>query len=80
MSWKKRLRQELGDIMVEVKAELGTGRITGHHLVSLKVGDVIQLRQDVNDFLVAKIEGVPKLKGRAGTIKGNKAIKIEKRI
>jgi flagellar motor switch protein FliM len=80
IGWKKRLRRRIKDIMVEVTAELGTGRITGHHLISLKVGDVIQLQQDVNDFLITNVEGVPKLKGRAGLIRGNKAIKIEQRI
>jgi len=80
IGWRKRLRQRIKNIMVEVTAELGTGHITGHRLISLKVGDVIQLQQDVNDLLVAHVEGVPKLKGRAGLIRGNKAMKIERRI
>lgn len=80
MGWKRRLQKRIRDIMVEVRAELGTGRITGHRLLALKAGDVIQLQQDVNDYLVAKVEGVPKLKGRAGVTRGNKAIKIEQRI
>ncbi len=79
LGWKKRLQKRIKDIMVEVRAELGTGRITGHRLLGLKVGDVIQLQQDTNDLLVAKVEGVPKLKGRAGVTKGNKAIRIEQR-
>jgi flagellar motor switch protein FliM len=77
--WKERLQERIKDIMVEVRAELGTGYITGHRLLGLKVGDVIQLQQDVKECLVAKVEGVPKLKGRAGVIGGNKAVKIEQR-
>ena len=77
--WKECLQERIKDIMVEVRAELGTGWITGHRLLSLKVGDMIQLQQDVKECLVTKVEGVPKLKGRAGVIGGNKAIKIEQR-
>jgi flagellar motor switch protein FliM len=79
VGWKARLQQRIKDIMVELRAELGTGRITAQQLFGLKVGDVIQLQQDVNDLLVANVEGVPKLKGRAGVTRGNRAIKIEQR-
>ena len=79
VGWKERLQQRIKDIMVELRAELGTGRITAQQLLGLKVGDVIQLQQDVNDLLVANVEGVPKLKGRAGVTRGNRAIKIEQR-
>ena len=48
-------------------------------MARLKIGDVIQLQQDVKECLVTKVEGVPKLKGRAGVIGGNKAVKIEQR-
>jgi len=77
--WKERLQEGIKDIMVEVRAQLATGRITGHQLLGLKVGDVIQLEQDVKECLVAKVEGVPKLKGHAGVTRGNKAIRIERR-
>jgi flagellar motor switch protein FliM len=79
MAWKELLQERIKQVMVEVRAELGTGWITGHRLLSLKVGDVIQLQQDVNEWAVTKVEGVPKLKGRAGVIGGNKAVKIEQR-
>ncbi len=79
VGWKERLQGRIKEIMVEVRAELGTGWITGHRLLGLKVGDVIQLQQDVNEYVLTRVEGVPKLKGRAGVIGGNKAIKIEQR-
>ena len=77
IGWKKHLEEQIKNSMVEVRAELGTAQITGQRLLGLKVGDVIQLQQDVNDCLVATVEGVPKLKGRAGVTRGNKALKIE---
>ena len=75
--WKKHLREGIRGIMVEVVAELGTARITGHELLRLKVGNVIQLEQGVNEHLVAKVEGVPMLKVRPGARSGNNAIKVK---
>ena len=79
IGWKERVQERIKDLIVELRAELGTGRITGHRLLGLTAGDVIQLQQNVNEPLVAKVANVPKFKGRAGVVKGNKAIKIEKR-
>jgi len=79
VSWKRRLYERIRDVMVELSAELGTAQITGSRLLSLKVNDVIQLQQGVNDVLITKVEGVPKLKGHVGVIRGNKAIKIKER-
>ena len=79
VGWKEGLQERIRDIMLEVRAELGAARITPQQLFGLKVGDVIQLQQDADDLLVAKVEGVPKFKGRAGVTRGNKAIKIEQR-
>lgn len=75
--WKERLQEAIKGVMVEVMAELGTGRITGHQLLRLKAGNVIRLEKGVKECLVAKVEGVPMLKARPGVRSGNKAIKIE---
>jgi flagellar motor switch protein FliM len=77
IGWKELLQEGIKGIMVELRAELGTGRITGHQLLRLKVGNVIQLEQGVNECLVAKVEGVPMLKVRPGARSGNNAIKIK---
>lgn len=79
VSWKRRLHERVKDVMVELSVELGTAQITGNRLLSLKVNDVVQLQQDVNSALITKVEGVPKLKGHVGVIRGNKAVKIEER-
>ena len=78
-SWKKRLQERIRETTVDVVVELGVSQITTDRLIALKVGDVIQLQQDVNRCLVTKVEGVPKLKARAGLMRSNKAIKIEQR-
>jgi flagellar motor switch protein FliM len=38
------------------------------------------LEQDVNDPLVASVEGVPKFKGFPGVFRGNKAFQVESEI
>lgn len=78
-SWERSLRERIGETGVDMVVELGTAQITTERVLGLKVGDVIQLEQDVADYLVARIEGLPKFKGRAGVVKGNRAIKIEER-
>jgi flagellar motor switch protein FliM len=78
-NWRKRVRERIQETAVGMVVELGTLQISAEGLLGLKVGDVVQLKQDVSDPLVAKIEGMAKFKGRIGVIKGNRAIKIETR-
>jgi len=74
--WIKRLRERMLEAQVEVVVELGKATITSKDLVNFKVGDIIQLDNDVNDELNVKIEGVSKFRGYPGTMKGNKAVQV----
>ena len=74
--WIKRLRERMLEAQVEVIVELGKATITSKDLVNFKVGDIIQLDNDVNDELNVKIEGVSKFRGYPGTMKGNKAVQV----
>jgi len=74
--WIKRLRERMLEAQVEVVVELGKAIITSKDLVNFKVGDIIQLDNDVNDELNVKIEGVSKFRGYPGTMKGNKAVQV----
>jgi flagellar motor switch protein FliM len=78
-NWRRRVRERVQETIVDMVVELGVLGITAEGLMGLKVGDVIQLKKDVSDPLLAKIEGMAKFKGRIGVIKGNRAIKIEER-
>lgn len=77
--WKKCFQKQIKETGVEMVVELGVAQITAQRLLGLTVGDVIQLKQDVTQDLVAKVEGVPKFKGRPGVVRGNQAIKIGQR-
>ncbi len=74
--WIKRLRERMLEAQVEVVVELGKATITSKDLVNFKVGDVIQLDNDVNDELNIKVEGVSKFRGYPGTMKGSKAVQV----
>lgn len=74
--WIKRLRERMLEAQVEVVVELGKARITSKDLVNFKVGDIVQLDNDVTDELTVKVEGVPKFKGYPGTMKGSKAVQV----
>ena len=78
--WAKRLRSELMQTEVETVAELGKTMITPAELLSYKVGDTLMLTADVSEPLTLFVEGIPKLKGYPGVLRGNKAIQIEKII
>ena len=75
--WMRRFRAQLRDAEIEVTIEVGRAEVLSGSLLEFKVGDVITLDKDINEPLVALIQGVPKFVGRAGTFKGNKAFKVE---
>jgi flagellar motor switch protein FliM len=76
--WKRRLRERIHATLIDIVVELGTTQITADRLLGLKVGDVIQLEQNTTDNLVGRVQGIPKFKGRPGTMKANKALKVAK--
>ncbi|MDR1396161.1 MAG: flagellar motor switch protein FliM [Desulfarculales bacterium] len=75
--WMRRFRAQLRDAEIEISVEVGRVEIVSGDLLNFKVGDVITLDKDITEPLVALVQGVPKFLGRAGTFKGNKAIKVE---
>lgn len=75
--WMRRFRVQLKEAQVDVTVELGRTLLRSGDLLRLKVGEVLALDKDVNEALVAMVEGVPKFKGRAGMSRGNKAFKVE---
>ncbi|MEW6266644.1 MAG: flagellar motor switch protein FliM [Thermodesulfobacteriota bacterium] len=74
--WINRFIDQVREASVSVVVELGRARVSGGHLLNLKVGDVLTLEHDVNQPLLIKVEGVPKFKGFPGVSRGNKAVQI----
>lgn len=70
------IRQNLGKTQVTLVAELGTSSISVGDLLSLGVGDVIPLVQDVNAKINLRIGERVKFQGQPGTCRGKVAVQI----
>ena len=76
--WSEKIKDILMDVFVEIKAELGSAKISLEKMLNLEVGSVITLNNAVSDDILIKIEGKPAYAGVPGYSKGNQAIKITK--
>jgi flagellar motor switch protein FliM len=74
--WSKIISEQLKDVSVDVKVNLGESVINIKDLMSLKVGDVIPLNQDASKEIDVLVEGVKKFKGFYGSSHGSVAMKI----
>jgi flagellar motor switch protein FliM len=79
-SWRKYAEKKIRELPVDISCILGTAKIKGKQLLSMKVDDVIPLDQKTTDMITVSIEGIPKFKGYPGAISGNKAVQIVERI
>ncbi|MFH1076017.1 MAG: flagellar motor switch protein FliM, partial [Pseudomonadota bacterium] len=79
IGWKTRLQKRICEARVDVVGMLGTTTITGRQLLDFKAGDIVQLNTYTRDPLLVKVQGIPKFRGFAGTLKGNKAVKLHAR-
>lgn len=76
LKWVSRLKSQLKETPVQIKAVLGKTKIDFKTLIELKPGDIINLEKRVDEDIEVLVEGVRKFKGKLGTFKGNYAIKI----
>ena len=78
--WILRLRKLLHDVPVGLAVELGNTSLKGSELMNIEIGDIIMLDNDVNRPLLAKVEGVPKLRVTPGIYRGNLAFQVHSDI
>ncbi len=78
--WTKIISEQLRDINVDIKVNLGESMITIEDLMELKVGDVMPLNQDASKEISVMVEGVPKFKGFYGVSHGSVAMKVTEKI
>jgi flagellar motor switch protein FliM len=74
--WGELLVQQIKETSLDVSGVMGKGKLTIRDLMSLKVGDVVQLDKKVDDDLEVKIEGFTKFLAKHGVSDGNYAIQI----
>ena len=74
--WINRFIDQVRMAAVEMSVELGRSHLSASELLNLKAGDVLILDHDTSEALTVRVEGIPKLKGFPGVMRGNKAIRI----
>ncbi|MCS6893201.1 MAG: flagellar motor switch protein FliM [Deltaproteobacteria bacterium] len=77
---KERITRVLLEAPADVRVQVGYGRIALKQLLSLKVGDTIQMKNAPNQDSIVVIEDRPKFYGVTGVYRGYKAIKITRVI
>jgi flagellar motor switch protein FliM len=78
--WTQSMHDHVKQAQATAIVKLGEANLSIGDLVTMKVGDVIPLSQEVAGELSIEVEGVGKLNCLAGEYKGNKAVQITKRI
>jgi len=76
--WVRQLTQQVQAAEVELTAELAETEISVGDLIRLKVGDFVPLA--LREVIPAKIDGVPIMECRFGSVDGKSAVRIEKMI
>ena len=75
---RRTMENSMRQVPIEMRAVLGTGRLTIQQLMHLQVGDVIALDQNVSDRTVVMANRNRWFTGSLGLYKKHKAVKIEK--
>ncbi|BAM06245.1 flagellar motor switch protein FliM [Leptospirillum ferrooxidans] len=78
--WGIRLRDRIEASPINIQAILGRTTRKVREVLSWKVGDVIALERHISDPIDVNVEGVRRFLARPGTHRGNRAIRIEKRM
>ena len=73
--WVMSLREELATAPVEINSILTSREITLRDVLDMQEGDIIPV--DIEDHVVAKVDGVPVFKARYGESRGNCALKVD---
>ncbi|MGD9843003.1 MAG: flagellar motor switch protein FliM [Steroidobacteraceae bacterium] len=76
--WLQSMREDIEEAQVELSLTVGHSLITVGELMNLKQGDILPTDFDGKATMI--VEDVPLFRGSFGASRGNKAIKLEKRI
>jgi flagellar motor switch protein FliM len=78
--WASTLSHQIRNVPATAIVKLGEAEISISDMLSLDVGDIIPLNQEVSGEISVEIEEVPKLKGLLGIYKGSKALQVTRRL
>ncbi|MEW6500828.1 MAG: flagellar motor switch protein FliM [Thermodesulfobacteriota bacterium] len=77
---KRILQENIKNVDLELRVELGRARIPAGDVMELAVGDIIQLERRTDELLPAFAAGVRKYMGTPGIHRGNNAFLIKKKV
>lgn len=75
-NWDASLREQIGNVPVSIRAEIGTARIRVTDLLNLKAGDVVQLDRKSREPADVFVEGVLKFNAKPGISDNNYSLQI----
>ncbi len=78
--WSKIISEQLKDVSVDIKVNLGESNVSIQDLMNMRVGDVVSLNQDASKEIDVLVEGVKKFKGFYGSSHGSVAMKITDKL
>lgn len=78
--WTSQVMDHLSATSLNCRVNLGESDLTVGDLINLNIGDVVPLNRDADGELDLIVENVPKFRCVFGESRGNKAIKVTKRI
>ena len=76
--WLRLLSQQVQTAEVELIADLATAKVRFSDIVNMKAGDVIPVELD--DFVTAKVDGVPVMECSYGTFNGQYALRVNRML
>ena len=75
--WVAGLREQLKDTRLEFSVDLGHTYLSVQDYMSMKIGDILVLENNIRDRLLAKVVGIPKFTGYAGRSKKRKVFRVD---
>ncbi|MCX8111217.1 MAG: flagellar motor switch protein FliM [Syntrophorhabdaceae bacterium] len=75
--WIEKMKESITQVPIELRAILGKKRMSLKDFMNITVDSVIVVDRYVNDPIDILVGDKPKFKGKAGILKGNKAVQIE---
>ena len=78
--WQQRFRHDLETLPVRVVAELGRGTVRLSEVLSWKPGDILILDRYADDPIDLRVEKIVKFRGRPGSFRSSRAVRITERV
>jgi len=76
----RRMQQNISETNCTVSVQLARGTVKLGELLSLQVGDILNLETSPTEEARILVEGCPKMYGHVGSYRGNRAIRISRSI